>query len=86
MSDETAETAETRAQQAVVASVITAFCCGALSIAAIQRAGESQDQSMRAMCRTDYAVAVMAQQNPELLPLVSGRTPEQVKDLPQCQE
>lgn len=72
--------------QAITACLITAFVCGSLSLAAISHARDSQAQAMRAMCRTDLAVAVMAQRNPDLLPLVGGRTPEQVKTLPQCQE
>lgn len=73
-------------RKATLTAVLTAFVCGALGLAAIRRAGEAQAQAMRSMCRTDYAVAVMAQRNPDLLPLVGGRTPEQVKNLPQCQE
>jgi hypothetical protein len=76
-------------QEMVLTSLTVLLICGFLSFAAINRAGESQDLSIKSQCESLLALVTIAQDpryQTELHGVTRGMTPSGVRRLPQCKE
>jgi hypothetical protein len=76
-------------RECFIACLITVFVCGALSLVAINRAGENQSNTMTALCQSDLALATLARDpahQVDLHGVTRGMSPDGVRRLPQCRE